>query len=532
MLSSNFRFMLMFCFFTLVGCGGALSERAADLLYMQLPAEPDTLNPITATDAYSSTINSRIYESLLERNKDTLELEPKLAESWKVSPDKFHYRFYIKKNIFWSDGVEFTADDVVYSFNMIKDPKVACMPLKGYYNDISECRKIDRYTVEFVGASFSEGKAVSPYFLALEFCGTMPIVPKHIFNDGSDFNTHKNNKEPIGTGPYKFLRWKTGSSIELMRNDNYWGTKPSIRCIVYKIIPEPNVALQMLKKGNIDVMAMRPIQWERQTNSEKFNERFYKFNYYQPNCSYIGWNSRRPFFSDKRVRQAMTMLIDRESILKKLLFGHGMVVSSTFYALGPAYNKSITPWPHDPQTAVSLLKEAGWADTNGDGILDKDGAKFAFTINIPSGTAFSERLSVMIKEDFSKVGIDVLINRYEWAVFLSKINARDFDAVILAWSLGYSNDPYQLWYSKEADKGSNFCGFSNEEADRIILAARQEFDENRRNRMYHRFHEILHNEQPYTFLFCNQERIAVNKRFSNVQVHVMGLHIEEWEIAL
>ncbi|MCL2025667.1 MAG: peptide-binding protein [Leptospirales bacterium] len=508
-----------------------MPERAADVLYMQLAAEPDTLNPITATDAYSSTISGRIYETLLERNKDTLEMEPKLAESWKVSPNKLRYRFVLKKNIFWSDGVEFTADDVVYSFNTIKDPKVACMPLKGYYNDISECRKIDRYTVEFISAAFSDGKAVSPYFLALEFCGTMPIVPKHIFDDGTDFNTHKNNKEPVGTGPFKFLRWKTGTSIELIRNENYWDTKPAISRIVYRVIPESSVALQMLKKGDIDVMTVRPIQWERQTNSEKFNEKFYKFNYYKPHCSYIGWNSRRPFFSDSRVRRAMTMLIDRESILEKLLFGRGMTVSSTFYAFSPAYNKNIKPWPYDPQMAVSLLKEAGWADTDGDGILDKDGVKFSFTINIPSGTAFSERLSVMIKEDFSKVGIAVSINRFEWAVFLSKINARDFDAVILAWSLGYSNDPYQLWYSKEADLGSNFCGFSNEEADRIILAARQEFDENKRNCMYHRFHEILHNEQPYTFLFCNQEHVAVSKRFSNVKLYTMGLDINEWEIA-
>ncbi|MDR3237700.1 MAG: ABC transporter substrate-binding protein, partial [Spirochaetia bacterium] len=319
--------------------------------------------------------------------------------------------------------------------------------------------------------------------------------------------------------------------IELIRNENYYGSKPQIRHIVYKVIPESNVALQMLKKGDIDVMTIRPIQWERQTASEKFNERFYKLSYYQPNCSYIGWNSRRPFFSDKRVRQAMTMLIDRESILQKLQFGHGMVVSGTFYAFSKAYNKNVEPWPYDPQRAVALLKQAGWTDTNGDGLLDKDGVTFAFTINIPSGASFSERLSVIIKEDFSKAGIDVSINRYEWAVFLSKINSRAFDTVILAWSLGYSNDPYQLWFSKEADKGSNFCAFSNAEADHIIEAARQEFNDDKRNRMYHRFHEILHEEQPYTFLFCNQEHVVVSRRFTNVKVHIMGLYLEEWEIA-
>ncbi|MDR3237896.1 MAG: ABC transporter substrate-binding protein, partial [Spirochaetia bacterium] len=254
----------------LTGCGEIVPKRAADSLYMQLAAEPDTLNPITATDAYSSSINGHIYESLLERNRDTLELEPKLAESYTISPDKLRYRFVLKKNVFWNDGAEFTADEIVYSFNKIKDPKVACMPLKVYYNDIRECRKIDLYTVEFVYGPSNpvageepvaeeepldkepvKQSSVRPYFLALEFCGGMPIVPKHIFDDETDFNTHKNNREPIGTGPYKFLRWNTGSSIELIRNENYYGSKPQIRHIVYKVIPESNVALQMLKKGDI-----------------------------------------------------------------------------------------------------------------------------------------------------------------------------------------------------------------------------------------------------------------------------------------
>lgn len=515
---------LAICFtLFLTGCGKILPERSADSLYLQLAAEPDTLNPIIATDAYSSAILRRIYETLLDRNEDSLELEPQLAASYNISPDKTRYRFTLKKGVFWSDGIEITADDIVYSYNTINDPQVPCAQLKIYYQDIKECRKLDRYTVEFTYAR--------PYFLALEFCGQMPIIPKHVFDDGTDFNKHKNNREPIGSGPYKFLRWKTGSSIELVRNESYRGTKPEIKTVVYKIIPESNVALQMLKKGDIDIMSVRTIQWERQTVSEKFENNFYKLNYYLPNYSYIGWNARRPFFSDTRVRQAMTMLIDRPSILEKLQYGHGKIVTGTFYIFSKAHNANIAPWPYDPKRAVHLLQEAGWRDTNGDGIIDKDGIAFKFTITVPSGAKFSERLAVMLKEDFAKVGIEISVNRYEWAVFLSKIQSHDFDAVPLAWSLSYSGDPYQLWHSSMIAQGSNYCAFSNAEADRIIEAARMEFDDKKRNRMYHRFHEILHEEQPYTFLFCNPELVVVNKRFENVKIHLMGLNFEEWQVA-
>lgn len=511
------------CAVCLCASCGVLPQRAADTLYMHLTAEPDTLNPITATDAYSSSILGHIYETLLERDRDTLGFKPCLAESYEISVDKTRYIFHLKRDVLWNDGAEFTADDVVYSYKVIKDPLVACAQLKVYYIDIKDCRKIDKYTVEF---TYSR-----PYFLALEFCGGMPIIPKHIFDDGTDFNSHKNSRFPIGTGPYKFVRWKTGASIELAANDKYRDAQPQIKTVVYKVIPEGNVALQMLKKGDLDIMSVRTIQWERQTTSDKFTSSFYKLNYYQPNYSYIGWNARRPFFADKYVRRAMTMLVNREAILQKLQFGHGKIVSGTFYISSPAYDANIKPWPYDPSAAVQLLKSAGWEDTNGDGVLDKDGVDFSFTMTVPSGAKFSERLAVMIKEDFKKVGIEVSVNRYEWAVFVNKVQAHDFDAVTMGWSLGYSSDPYQLWHSSQREAGSNYCGFANAEADNIIVAARMEFNEDKRNAMYRRFHGILHEEQPYTFLFCNPELVVVSKRFENVIVHTAGLHLEEWTLA-
>ena len=499
-------------------------ENIADkhTVYLHLQAEPDTLNPITATDAYSSRINSYIYESLLKRNEDTLELEPELAERWEISPDKKYFTFYIKKGVLWSDGKEFTADDVVYSYKKIMDPQTLCTHLKVYYKDIVACTKINKYTVQFTYAE--------PFFLALEYCGMMPIVPKHIFDDDTDFNTHKHNRHPIGTGPYKFRSWRTSSKIELELNELYRNEHPKIKRIVYKIIEESNVALQMLKKGDLDVMNLRDIQWERQTNSKKFNEQFYKLKYFTPNYNYIGWNSQREFFSDKRVRQAMTMLINREEILQKLLFGNGKQVTGTFYIFSKYYNNDIDPLPHNPQRARELLRKAGWTPGS-DGVLRKDGKKFSFTFTISSGSKFAERLATILKEDFAKSGIEMSVERYEWAVFIKRIQDKEFDATSLAWSLGYSSDPYQLWHSSQIKGGSNFCSFSNWEADKIIEAARREFNDDRRVALYKRFNQIIHEEQPYTFLFCNPALSVVSKRFSNVNVHTMGLKLIDWEIA-
>ncbi|MDY6934331.1 MAG: peptide-binding protein [Spirochaetota bacterium] len=515
--------LLLFTILTiLLSCKDFSSVREPHSLYIHLSAEPGTLNPITATDAYENMINRNIYETLLDRDYETLELIPQLAERWEISTDKLRFRFHLKRGVLWSDGVEFTSDDIIYSFNLIKDPKVACAQLKVYYVDVKRVKRIDKYTVEF---QYSR-----PYFLALEFCGGIPIVPKHIFDDGTDFNTHRNNRFPIGTGPYKFERWDTGKKIILTLNDRYRGEKPEIKKVVYKLVLEVNIALQMLKKGELDVMSLRSIQWVRQTNSERFLNRFYKLKYYLPSYNYIGWNARREFFKDRRVRLALTHLIDREEILKKLMFGLGKIVTGNFYINSKSYNQKIKKWPFDPEMGKKLLKEAGWVDTDENGIIDKKGKEFSFTFTIPSGSKFSERLTSILKEDLSKVGIEMDINKYEWAVFVEKLHKRDFDAVTLSWSLGYSGDPYQLWHSSQLEKGSNFCYFKNAEADYIIEKARKEFNETKRIEMYHRFHEIIHYEQPYTFLYCSPALVVVSKRFENVKAYARGLKYMEWRI--
>jgi peptide/nickel transport system substrate-binding protein len=490
-----------------------------DWLVQRLSAEPATLNPITATDVYEGAVNGYIYESLLERDNRTLNLVPLLAESWKASEDKLSYDFTLRPGLKWQDGKPLTSEDVLFTFEKVKDPGVDAPHLRSYYKDLEKVAALDDRRIRF---TFSE-----PYFKSLEMISGMNILPKHIFSVG-DFNTHPAGRSPVGSGPYLFEKWDTGKEIVLKRNEDYWGKKPFLERIHYKIITDDTVALQVFKRGELDFMGLTPIQWVRQTKTAKFRQAADKHRYYLPGYSYIGWNMRKPYFSDKRVRRAMTMLVDRESILENIQYGFGRVVTGNFFYESPDYDISFEPWPFDPEGAAKLLDEAEWTDTDGDGVRDKDGVPFRFEFSISSGSQLAEKLSTILKEELSKVGIEMTIRPLEWALFTKTLDDRTYDAVTLGWRLPVEADPYQVWHSSQSGQGSNFVGFENVEADSIIEKARTTFEKEERMEMYRRFHRIMHEEQPYTFLFVNESLVAVDKRFKNVVVYPLGLDTTEW----
>ncbi|MBI5365855.1 MAG: hypothetical protein HZA54_02360 [Planctomycetes bacterium] len=476
--------------------------------------EPQTLNPITASDAYESIINSWVYESLLDLDPSTYNNRPSLAESWTMSDDHLTYTFKLRPGTKFHDGHPVTTEDVLFSFNAIMNPEVQCGNLRNYYLDVKEAKALDERTVQFTC-----GK---PYFLMLDFLGGFAIMPKHIFNftKGEEFNTHKNNRFPIGTGPYKFLHWKSPDEIAIERNDDYWGDKGLLKRIVYRLIPNDTVALQVLLLGTIDRSNLTPDQWQNQTDSEKFKTTLRKESFLVPSYSYLGWNQARPFFKDKRVRRALAMLVDRAKIIEKIWYGLAEPVTGPFYVKSPSNDASIQPLPFDPDAAEALLDEAGWADSDGDGVRDKDGVAFRFELNLPASNVTGEKIASVVKEQFRKSGIDVTIKPAEWAVFIENLQKKRFDCCFLSWSMGYRQDPFQIWHSSQCDVegGSNRIEFRHQEADELIEKARVEFDAEKRDAMYRRFHGILHDEQPYTFLYAPKSLMAIDQRFRNVAV--------------
>ena len=496
-----------------------------DWIVQRLPYEMATLNPLVSSHgALARNLTRLVYEGLLVRDDETWEMKPCLAASYEVSEDHLIYTFHLRKDVSFSDGKPFTAQDVKFSFDIIMEPTSDTLPLRNYLQDVERCEIVDPYTVRFV--------CKKPYFKTLiSLSEDLQILPKHIFSQG-DFNKHPNNRAPIGTGPYVFETWDTNERVVLVRNETYWGEKPHILKRLYKIIIDDTAALQVLMRGELDVMSLTPDQWVTQAVTPEFEAKFNKLTYYVPFHGYIGWNMRKPCFGDKRVRQAMTMLLDRKLILETIMHGLGVIVTNSFFVNSEEYNKDIQPWPFDPARAKALLDEAGWVDSDSDGVRDKDGLPFEFDFLVPSGSPETEAIITVYKEQTDKAGLKLNIRLQEWATFVETVQKFKFDAMIMAWQLDPEQDPYQIWHSSQAEGGSNYPGLKNAEVDRLLEEARVEFEQPKRVEMYRRLSEIIHEEQPYTFLFCTQVRAAMDKRFENVKVYRLGMDAREWWVPL
>jgi peptide/nickel transport system substrate-binding protein len=529
-----------------------------DWLIIHSSADPEQLNPITSNDATANDILGYIFETLLQRDPKTLELKPYLAEERPaLSSDKLTYTFKIRRDVHFQDGHLLTGEDVLFSIKTIKCPLVNAPFLRVYFNSVVDAELVDPYTVRFV--------TKEPYFLNESQLGGIVILPRHYYDPNNllqkvtvralekepsqlpepvkrfadDFNKNY-NRNPMGSGPFRFGEWKTGRTVELLRDPNYWGNGKAgidqvfLDRIRYRIINNPDAALVTLKSGGLDAMDLTPVQYARGTDSARFKREFQKLEYFAPMYSYIGWNNDHPIFRDKRVRQAMTYLIDRKQIAKTILFGLGEVVDGPIFFFRPEYDKSLYSYPYDPDKALKLLKEAGWADTDGDGILDKviDGKRipFRFEFKVPSASATGKSIILVLQEELRKHGIVASVRELDWTIFLDDVKNHRFDAVTLAWSMPASEpDEYQVWHSSQAaNKGSNAISYKNARVDKILEEYRREFDPKKRIELYREFQRILNEEQPYTFLFARKSVTALQRRFHGVKVYPAGLRPLEW----
>ncbi len=490
-------------------------------LQVHFPNDPINLNPILIQDAYSSRIASYIYEPLIERDNRTQEFIPKLAKRWTISADKKIYTFYLRDDVFFQDGHPMTAEDVLFSFQKIISEENPNVGLKIYYNDVKKGETIGNYTIRFW--------MIRPYFKSLEFLGSIPVIPKHIFSKVKDFNNNEYNyRNPIGTGPYRFGIWKTREKVVLIRHEKYWGQKPHIKNIEFKIMEDSTVALAALKKKDLDMMSLTPFMWTRQTGSEEFHKHYNKIKYLSTSYLYIAYNCRKPPFNDKNVRIAMTHLVNRKEVVSRLLNDLAVITTGPFWVNSRQYNTKLKAREFDPAKAREYLGRAGYRKSGG--LFQKNGKSLEFELMIPSGIPFYEQFASIIREDMKNNGVRVNIRQIQFQALIEKINERKFDSYILGWSIGMDGDPYQLWHSSQIKNGDNYPGFATPETDALIEKARLEFDEEKRNALYHRFHEILYENQPYTFLTTSYSLSAVHVRFKNVNIYKGGLDLREWTL--
>jgi peptide/nickel transport system substrate-binding protein len=488
-----------------------------DLVIERIGSDVDTLNPLTCQTTDGQWLSENVInEGLLQMNNYTLKLQPCLAESWEISPDQLTYTFHLRHGVKWHDGEPFTADDVKFTYDKLMDPKVDAAPIRSYFTTVKSCEVLDPYTVRFV--------ATERYFKTLEVIGTfMPICPKHVLEQGNpDFNTHPFGRHPIGTGPYKFVRWDTGAQIVVERNDDYWaGAIHYPKRMIFQIIEEPYVAAQLLKKGQIDVFdGVSPILWKHDLEGTRSMDHLHETVYDFPAYSYMGFNLRSPLFSDIRVRHAIDLLMPRDEIIKEIALGKYASKTSGYDPPSePSYNHDVPPTPYDPAQALQLLSDAGWKNDHGDGILYKDGQRLTFNLIYGAGSPNAEKEAELIQESLRRAGIDLQLSRLEFAQLVDKVDDWKFDAVMMGWTQDLNGDPWQIWNSADADvkKSSNYVGYKNPRVDALMKAGRLEYDDDKRAAIYRQVHQIIHDDYPVCFLINLKLITIIDDRYENVK---------------
>jgi peptide/nickel transport system substrate-binding protein len=484
-----------------------------DVLVEGSIGDASNLIPILASDSTSHAIAALIYNGLVKYDKD-LNVVGDLAESWEVSQGGLVITFRLRKDVKWHDGKPFTADDVLYTYRVTVDPKTPTA-YSGDFLKVKKAEVIDPYTFR---ATYDR-----PFAPALT-SWSAAILPKHLL-EGTDITRTPLSRHPVGTGPYMFKEWVTGQKIVLVSNPDYWEGRPYIDGYIMRIIPDMATMFLELRAGGIDRMDLTPLQFTRQTETGFFRKNFRKYRYLSFSYTYLGYNLKNPLFADKSVRQAIAHAIDKDDIIQGVLLGLGKEATGPYKPGTWAYNPHVRRYPYDPARARELLAEAGWADRNGDGFLEKDGKAFSFEIITNQGNEVRKKTAEIIQRRLAGVGIEANIRIIEWAAFVKEfINKRKFDVTILGWTIPLDPDIYDVWHSSKTGPDElNFISYKNAEVDRLLERGRSTFDMKLRKKCYDRVQEILAEEQPYTFLYCPDALPIISARFRGIEPAPIGI---------
>jgi len=420
----------------------------ASTLHLSTSSNPSRINPILATDSASSEISNYIFNGLVKYDKDAQNIIGDLAEKFYFE-DNVTLIFEIKSGVKWQDGEPFTAQDVLFTYELINSPQVVS-PYTSTFRMVKSVEVVDELKIK---VTYKE-----PYFKALELWMS-GILPQHLLKDEKNIMSSKFNTHPVGTGPYRLTKLEFSKNIELSAYDDYFEHRSKIDKILYHVIPDANTRFLMLKTKKIDIGTLEAMQIERQIEPSFFDN--YKvIEEIAHAYTYLGLNLRREKFQDPRVREALSLAVDREELVDILFMGHGQVCTGPFLPGGPSFNAEVKVPKPDLKRAKALLKEAGYDESN----------PFSFEIATSNSSSIRPYAAQILQHQLAKVGVKVELRVMEWQAFLNTVVfPREFDTVLLGWSLSLSPDPYLLWHSDSDKPGAfNFIGYHNKKVDSLI----------------------------------------------------------------
>ena len=497
------------------------NETADTIVFGIADSLPGIFHPLLATKTTDQDVNKIIFPSLLQANESG-ELVPYLAKSYEVSEDGLTLTFHLQENAVWHDGEPVTAEDVAYTIECIIDPnftgtaynKVSTIVgAEAYHNgeadSVEGIKVIDEHTIEFT--------LNSTYAPALNSISSRDILPKHIWESipvGEHENQVELMKSPVGCGPYKVTEYVEGQYVSLVANEDYWEGAPKTQNLIIKVVTVDSI-LAEFNNGTIDVVSVRDLTGDDKATLADMGYEITNFanNIYR----YIGVNLRKPIFQDKALREALYYAIDREGIVANLLEGNGSVINSPFlpasWAKEDASRMEIRGY--DIEKAKSILADAGYADSDGDGVLEApDGTKLSFTYKIPTDSALTEQVALVVQQGWKDIGVQVEIQSFEYSELAQiAIFNHDFDFYTLNCQFGDDPDIFAWWHSsaahdEEGVPSFNFDGYKSDECDDLITKALATNDQAERTELYNEAARVINEDAPMIFLYCQDNSYA------------------------
>lgn len=515
-----------------LACGGAGESPADRPAAQEAPVDGgtavvaetsdfDAFNELVSTDYDTNQVLSNmLFMPLVDLDAD-MNFQPYLADTFWMSDDGLSLTFRIREGAMWHDGVPVTADDVIWTYEMMVNEEVAYAN-RQYVQYVESAERIDERTVRF---DFTEVHA-DPLF---DFIDWEPM-PKHLLGElaPAELRNAPFNRNPVGNGPFRFVSWSANQEAVFEANRDFVLGRPHLDRVVFRVIPEQTTQLTELLTGGIDFMrAVPPAEMGRVEEAQQVETIVYPARSY----TYLAWNTRDPLFEDANVRRALTMAIDRQQIVDALLYGYGRIAVSDVMPFQWMF-EDLEPWPYDPERAREVLAEAGWEDTDGDGTIDKDGRPFRFVLETNQGNDLREDIIVIVQSNLERVGIDVQPRLAEWTSLIDRLKRKDFEAAVSGWSVDFKFDPTEVMSCAAIEAKYNYTSFCNPRADSLMQRALTTLDRDAARPLWDEYQRIIHDEQPYSFLYYLEERIGVNGRVRGVVADARGhlVSVADWWI--
>ena len=487
-------------------------------------------NELLASSQLDHEIRSNLFLHLVQEQPDYQEspptFAPQLAESYHWSEDHLDLTFVLRDDVLWSDGVPVTANDVRWTWQAHISADVG-------------------WTYSFVKDSIKDVEVVDPHTVTFHFDRTYAnqlldanegfILPKHAWSELAFAEWGGNagwfQEHLVVAGPYTVDSWTPQQETILSANPNYFREGlPQLQKVVLRVLPEENTRWQQFLAGEVDFVRSVPADRVAEVESnpdlriESIDSRQYNF---------IAWNSQRPLFEDPAVRRAITLAIDRQELVDTLYQGYATIASSPFPKTVWAHNATIAPWPYDPEEASRQLAALGWSDSDGDGVLNRDDLTFSFELSTNTGNQLRRDALLLIQKQLAQIGVEAKPTFLEIQALISGNTTHDFDASLGAWAIDTSLDISYAFHSTEADGGANYGSFSNPEADRLMNEISEVTEMREAKPLFDQLQEILHSEQPYTFLWEPPSLLGFNERVEGAHPNALLVlfDLEMWQLS-